>query len=249
MHRAPRRGWTSGAPTLPRPAAFYGALFGWNAEIGSPARGGWLRDVHAAGQDRRRPRPADEHGHAAVLGRCTSRSRTPTTTLAKATANGGTVIVGPMDVFDAGRMGVIQDPAGSFISIWQPQEHIGAELVNEPGTFTWNELAAADIAAAARLLHEGVRLGCRRGRGRRELRRSSRSTAASCAARTRRVRASSRPGPSGSRSRTATPRAAKATELGGSILMPPNDMDFGRGAVVADPTGAVFGIGVMPTEE
>ncbi len=39
--------------------------------------------------------------------------------------------------------------------------------------------------------------------------------------------------------------AAQAVELGGSILMPPTDMDFGRGAVVVDPHGAVIGIGVM----
>jgi len=34
--------------------------------------------------------------------------------------------------------------------------------------------------------------------------------------------------------------AAKVTELGGSVFMPPNDMSFGRGSVVADPHGAVF---------
>ena len=39
--------------------------------------------------------------------------------------------------------------------------------------------------------------------------------------------------------------AAKVKELGGAVFMEPNDMDFGRGAVVADPHGAVFGIGVM----
>ena len=42
--------------------------------------------------------------------------------------------------------------------------------------------------------------------------------------------------------------AAKVAELGGTIHMPPSDMDFGRGAVVADPHGAVFGIGVMNEE-
>ncbi len=35
---------------------------------------------------------------------------------------------------------------------------------------------------------------------------------------------------------------AQVSELGGSVLMPPNDMPFGRGAVVADPAGAVFGL-------
>ena len=38
---------------------------------------------------------------------------------------------------------------------------------------------------------------------------------------------------------------AKAVELGGSVMMPPNDMDFGRGAVVADPQGAVFGLAAV----
>ena len=41
------------------------------------------------------------------------------------------------------------------------------------------------------------------------------------------------------------PGKAKVTELGGSVMMPPNDMDFGRGAVVADPQGAVFGIAAI----
>ena len=39
-----------------------------------------------------------------------------------------------------------------------------------------------------------------------------------------------------------------ATELGGTVLVPPNDMDFGRGAVIADPQGAVFGIGAMGSQ-
>ena len=62
-------------------------------------------------------------------------------TLKKVAANGGTAVMGPMEVFDAGRMGVAQDPSGSFISVWQPNQHIGAQLVNEPGTFGWNELS------------------------------------------------------------------------------------------------------------
>ena len=36
---------------------------------------------------------------------------------------------------------------------------------------------------------------------------------------------------------------AEAVELGGTVVMPPNDMDFGRGAMIADPAGAVFGVG------
>ncbi|HKY14536.1 MAG TPA: VOC family protein [Microthrixaceae bacterium] len=40
-------------------------------------------------------------------------------------------------------------------------------------------------------------------------------------------------------------RAARVTELGGQVFMPPNDMSFGRGAMVADPQGAVFGIAAL----
>ena len=79
-------------------------------------------------------------------------------------------------------------------------------------------------------------------RHRRRLRRSSRSTATSCAA----------PTPTGEGEFPAwsiwftvddvDASAAQVKELGGSVYVEPNDMDFGRGAVVADPAGAVFGI-------
>ena len=41
------------------------------------------------------------------------------------------------------------------------------------------------------------------------------------------------------------PSAAKVAELGGTVVMPPTDMGFGRATVVVDPQGAVFGIGTM----
>jgi predicted enzyme related to lactoylglutathione lyase len=63
---------------------------------------------------------------------------------ARAAKLGGRVISEPMDIFDSGRMAVLQDPEGAFFFLWQPNKHIGAELVNEPGTVTWNELVADD---------------------------------------------------------------------------------------------------------
>ena len=61
---------------------------------------------------------------------------------------GGTVIMAPMDVMAAGRMAVFQDPQGAFISAWQAGEHIGAQLVNEPGALCWNELNSRDVKGA-----------------------------------------------------------------------------------------------------
>jgi predicted enzyme related to lactoylglutathione lyase len=57
---------------------------------------------------------------------------------------GGQVVSEPFDVFDNGRMSVIRDPEGALVSLWQAKQHIGAGLVNEPGTLIWNELVADD---------------------------------------------------------------------------------------------------------
>ena len=46
-------------------------------------------------------------------------------------------------------MGVVQDPQGAFFLVWEPGNHIGASLVNVPGTLTWNELASPDVDASA----------------------------------------------------------------------------------------------------
>ncbi len=54
----------------------------------------------------------------------------------------------PFDVFTAGRMAVIQDPAGAMFALWQAGTHKGASLVNVPNSFCWNELATRDTAKA-----------------------------------------------------------------------------------------------------
>ena len=62
---------------------------------------------------------------------------------------GGAVLMPPMDVMDAGRMAVVADPTGAPIALWQAKNNIGAEVVNEPGAYTWNELQTPDVDAAA----------------------------------------------------------------------------------------------------
>jgi uncharacterized protein len=63
-----------------------------------------------------------------------------------AEAAGGAIIVAPMDVMKAGRMAIFKDTTGAFIAAWQPGDHIGAQLVNEPGAVIWNELSTSDLA-------------------------------------------------------------------------------------------------------
>ena len=140
-------------------------------------------------------------------------------------------------------LGPTKNPVGAFVSVWQPNAHIGSEIVGEPGTFVWNELATTNIAAAsdfyttvfgwgldetqsddARAFTVGGEMVCgAHAAGEGEFPAWSIWFAvADCDAST-----------------------AKAVELGATVLMPPNDMDFGRGAVVADPQGAVFGMAVV----
>ena len=140
-------------------------------------------------------------------------------------------------------LGPTKTPVGSFVSVWQPNAHIGSEIVGEPGTFVWNELATTDVAAAsdfyttvfgwgldetqsddARAFTVGGEMVCgAHAAGEGEFPAWSIWFAVpDCDAST-----------------------AKAVELGATVLMPPNDMDFGRGAVVADPQGAVFGMAVV----
>jgi uncharacterized protein len=55
---------------------------------------------------------------------------------------------------DAGRMAVIEDPAGAFVAVWQAGRHPGARLVNAPGSLAWNDLVTRDLDAAKRFYTE-----------------------------------------------------------------------------------------------
>ena len=62
--------------------------------------------------------------------------------------NGGQIAFGPMDVFEAGRMAMCQDPQGAFFAIWQANQHIGCRVKEETGAMFWNELLTTDRNAA-----------------------------------------------------------------------------------------------------
>lgn len=68
---------------------------------------------------------------------------------------GGSVHAEPFDVMEHGRMAVVADPTGAMFGVWQPNAHIGAQRVNDPGCLTMNELATSDIEAAKRF-YEGL---------------------------------------------------------------------------------------------
>ena len=66
----------------------------------------------------------------------------------KVTNAGGSVLMPGMQVMDAGEMAIFADPTGAAFSVWKAGTHIGAELCNEPNTYSWNELLTRDIDAS-----------------------------------------------------------------------------------------------------
>lgn len=132
-----------GSPDLDAALGFYSELFGWEGQDMGEAMGHYTivskdgKQVAAisAAQDPGPPRWTtyiDVDDLDAVVERVERA--------------GGAVIAGPMDVASAGRLAVFTDPTGAFISAWQPGDHIGAQLVNESGSFVWSELTTSDLA-------------------------------------------------------------------------------------------------------
>ncbi len=61
---------------------------------------------------------------------------------------GGQVLAEPFDVARIGRMAVLRDPQGAYLSLWQPRQQIGARRLREPGAMCWNELMTTDTEKA-----------------------------------------------------------------------------------------------------
>jgi len=70
-------------------------------------------------------------------------------TAARTEKLGGKILAPPFDVFDSGRMAVIQDPTGAAISIWQAIHHLGTGISADHGTLCWADLNTRDRERAA----------------------------------------------------------------------------------------------------
>ena len=156
---------------------------------------------------------------------------------------GGSVLFGPMDVFDAGRMAMLQDPQGAFFAVWQPKQHIGARVKDEPGALTWNELQTSSADAAAEFY--GGLLGLERGETMGEMDYTLLRAQGTEVAGVVQIAPDWGPVPPnwaiyfGVADVDET--VAKVQSLGGGVLVPGTDIpEIGRFAVLRDPQGAVF---------
>ena len=134
-------------PDVEGAKAFYGELFGWEysqeASDSMPYTMAYRKGMAAAG-----------------IGDLPDGSQMPTvwstyfavdnvdTSIAAISKAGGSIMMGPMDVTDAGRMAFALDPTGAVFGIWQAGTHFGAAIVNEHGAMNWNELISSDLDKA-----------------------------------------------------------------------------------------------------
>jgi uncharacterized protein len=259
----------TGQPDPDAAARFYGGVFGWELSDQMPpdSEGRYYmarlrgRDVAAVGSQFPPGAPVVWSTYICV--------EDADATAAKAKEAGGQVLSEPFDVFDAGRMAVLGDPEGAAISVWQPGRTIGAQLVNEPGTWNFSELNTRDPERAKAFY--GTVFGWEAdeiGMGDIQLfRRPGYGDFLESIDPGTRERQAGIGAPPGFEDAVAwlapmhSPQfsddvpphwsitfavddadaaAAKAEELGGTVLMPPTDLPWVRQTVLRDPQGAVF---------
>lgn len=159
---------------------------------------------------------------------------------------GGRLPMEPMDIMDAGRMATAEDPAGATFGLWQGDRHIGARIVNEPGSMGWSELRTPDSDPAKRFYLEvfGYEPESITGMDYTVLRVPGRENAAGGIFGT-----TDTAGPGGRPHWLTyfvvedTDSAARtASQQGGSVHSEPEDSPYGRLAIVADPFGAAFAV-------
>ena len=132
--------------------SFYGELFGWDSEDNEiPETGGVYSMQQVNGRNAAAITAQPEQQHEAGIppnwfSYVTVASADDSA--AKAKELGGHVHAGPFDVMEAGRMAVVADPTGAMFGVWEAGESIGAEIVNVPGSLTWNEVATKDPEGA-----------------------------------------------------------------------------------------------------
>jgi predicted enzyme related to lactoylglutathione lyase len=186
-------------------------------------------------------------------------------TASKVRGAGGDVVMEPFDITGSGRMAVFTDPEGAAFCVWQAREHRGAKIVNEHGSLNFNGLNTRDVEGAKSFygwMFGWTTLALDAGemwtlpgygdyleRDNPGLRKQIAETGGPAGFED--VVASINPIPA---DQSDTPAhwsvtfgiddahttAEKATELGGTVIVPPFDAPWSRLTIISDPHGAVF---------
>jgi predicted enzyme related to lactoylglutathione lyase len=151
---ADRSGYAEGTPSWVDLGAadflgaqrFYRGLFGWDFQVGAQEYGQYSM-CQLDGRSVAGLAPAQSEMQPSVWSTYFATDDIAATAR-RITDHGGTLIMEPMDVMDAGRMCFALDPTGAAFGAWQAGAHRGAEKRDEPGSLCWNELNTRDGATA-----------------------------------------------------------------------------------------------------
>jgi predicted enzyme related to lactoylglutathione lyase len=224
--------------------AFYTELFGWTAEEPAEEFGGYFNfqkdGIRVAGCMGSEPGSGLPDVWSVYLASDDARK-----TVDAATANGGQVIVEPMQVGDLGTMAVVTDSGGAGVGVWQPGLHKGFGTFGEAGTPGWFELQTRDHRGAVDFYREVFRWDTRDVSDTPEFRYSTLNDGDDMLAG---IMDASGFLPDGVPAHwsvyfgvdDADATLARIVELGGRVLQPAEDTPYGRLATAADPTGAEF---------
>jgi predicted enzyme related to lactoylglutathione lyase len=244
---------------------FYRGLFGWEFEdVMAPESGMHYFIGHVNGGDAAAVGSIPEGAPSIATWNTYIAVASADDAAAKVRESGGTVLSEPFDVPEAGRMAVVADPEGAVFSVWEAKQMPGATVVNEAGTLNFNGLATRDVDAAKAFygsvfgwttldLGGGGLMWTLPGYGddlerdNPDLRKMIAETGGPpgfedvVAAITPIADADTPPHWSVTfATEDADATAAKAAELGGTVVVPPMDAPWTRMTVLSDPQGATF---------
>lgn len=226
---------------------FYNGLFGWQWSGGDMPDGGtyWGATIDGVGVAGLMSQPVQmaAQGLPSMWNTYVAVDDTDATT-AKAASAGATIVLEPTDVPGAGRMAFIVDPGGAAVGMWQAAGRSGAELVKEHGSLVWSEIYSIDTDATAAFYQaifgwEPASMPMPDGGTYTMFTRSDQPVAGTM------------PPPREGvpphwhvwfASRNAEETAARAAELGASVLVEPTDSPRGTVSSFLDPVGAAFSV-------
>ena len=132
--------------------SFYGALFGWAPQDMPMGPNDFYTIFKLQGRDaaagctlrpEQRSQGVPPHWMIYITVENTDAAVT------KAQQLGGTILSPAFDVFDAGRMAVVQDPTGAAFCLWQANKNTGIGIAHVHGTLCWADLSTPDPTGAS----------------------------------------------------------------------------------------------------
>jgi len=166
--------------------------------------------------------------------------------VAKAKQAGGSILMPAFDVMDVGRMAVIHDPTGAVFCMWQAKKSQGIGVAGEDNALCWADLSTPDPARAQKFYSDvfGWRLDKseRDNSGYMHIKNGEQHIGGILPVAHRDPKS---PAHWLIYIQVADVDAAvaKAKQLGGKTLMPPQSIEgVGTWSVLADPQGAVFSV-------